>query len=190
MQIKIKRSLFFINTQHHKAFTQEEVKKMWQAWENGDMFAGLPLLMVYTGMMPGEVAALEVSNIDVQQRVITGAGIKTQVRKESAIVLSAVIMPVVEALIDNAENGRIFNYRREHLEELFHKFTARIGIRDLPPYSCRHTTATVLAVEHGIPAETLRKYMRWSKTSQMPSTYVHPTTDDLKNAAEKMDKPR
>ena len=35
------------------------------------------LLMIYTGMMPGEAMSLKVENIDLENRIITRAGLKT-----------------------------------------------------------------------------------------------------------------
>ncbi len=38
-------------------FTEQEVNSMWEAWDNGELFVGYMLLMIYTSMMPGELFA-------------------------------------------------------------------------------------------------------------------------------------
>ncbi len=43
----------------------------------------------------------------------------------------------------------------------------------MTPYSCRHTTATALAITENIAPETVRKVMRWTTTSQL-KRYAHP----------------
>ena len=49
--------------------------------------------------------------------------------------------------------------------------------RHLAPYSCRHTTATALAITEGIAPQTIKKVMRWS-TTRMLDRYAHPTQND------------
>ena len=50
------------------------------------------------------------------------------------------------------------------------------GCRRLTPYSCRHTTATALAVTKNIAPQTVKKVMRWS-TARMLDRYAHPDND-------------
>ena len=90
-------------------FSTEDQKKPWQAYENGDMRACIPLLMIHTGMMPGEAMKLKVENIDLTKRQIYSVGIKTKVRKQTPISLSMSIMPVINDLIEHAQkNGYIW----------------------------------------------------------------------------------
>ena len=84
-------------------FNEEEQKALWKLYESGDMDAAIPLLMIYTGAMPGEVRDIKVENIDIQNHQITGVGLKTRARKKSPIILSDTIIPVVESLIENAQ---------------------------------------------------------------------------------------
>lgn len=170
-------------------FSEIEQKKIWTAYENGDPAAAWPLLMIYTGMMPGETMNLRVEMIDLERRIITGAGMKTKVRKKSVIYLTPAIVPVLQDLIGDRTEGRLFQRNKDNLYKDYHEFTKRIGIRDLDPYSCRHTTGTALAVDKNIAPETIRKIMRWSKGSQMISRYAHPDDADALAAVSQLSRP-
>ena len=159
-------------------FSETEQKALWKAYESGDLRAAVPLLMIYTGMMPGEAMKLRVDQIDLDGRRIHGAGMKTKVRKQTDIVLADQIIPLVQDLIDHAQpSGYIWKRIEDEWYENYYAALAAAGCRRLTPYSCRHTTATALAVTKNIAPQTVRKVMRWS-TARMLDRYAHPDQDD------------
>ena len=172
-------------------FSEMEQKALWKSYEDGDIRAAVPLLMIYTGMMPGEAMKLKVDMIDLDGHRIVGAGMKTKVRKKSDIVLAETIIPLVQDLIDHAQpSGYIWKHDEQLWYRTYHEALKAANVRDLPPYSCRHTTATALAITEGIAPQTVKKVMRWS-TARMLDRYAHPDHDDalaavntLKKAAE------
>lgn len=82
-------------------FSDEEVQVMWKAWEAGDTFVGFLLLMIYTGMMPGELCDAKKSMIDWEHQRIVGAGKKTKERKDRSIMIPDIIIPVLQKLVDH-----------------------------------------------------------------------------------------
>lgn len=159
-------------------FSELEQKALWKLYESGDRRAALPLLMIYTGMMPGEAMQLRVEHIDLQARTITGVGMKTKVRKKTPIVLAESIIPLVEDLISSASaDGRFWPSHKKEFYERYYAALSAAGVRKLSPYSCRHTTATALAITEGIAPQTVRKVMRWSN-SRMLDRYAHPDQSD------------
>ena len=159
-------------------FSELEQKALWKLYENGDIRAALPLLMIYTGMMPGEAMALRVNHINLAERTITGIGMKTKVRKKTPIVLADQIVPVVQDLIDHAsKDGKFWPSHKKEFYERYYAALAAAGTRNLTPYSCRHTTATALAITEGIAPQTVKKVMRWSNT-KMLDRYAHPDQKD------------
>ena len=159
-------------------FSELEQKALWKSYEAGDIRAAVPLLMIYTGMMPGEAMKLRVENIDLQARTITGIGMKTKVRKATPIVLAENIVPIVQDLIDNAKpDGRLWPCHHEEFYKRYYAALEAAGCRKLSPYSCRHTTATALAITEGIAPQTVKKVMRWSN-SKMLDRYAHPDQTD------------
>ena len=146
--------------------------------------------MIYTGMMPGEAMALRVDQIDIAGHRIHGAGMKTKVRKQTDIVLAETIIPLVQDLIDNAQPSGFIWKRDEKLwYDDYHAVLKAAGCRDLPPYSCRHTTATALAVTKNIAPQTVKKVMRWS-TARMLDRYAHPDQSDALKAVNRIKKAR
>ena len=159
-------------------FSETEQKALWKRYEAGDIRAAVPLLMIYTGMMPGEAMALRVDQIDIAGHRIHGAGMKTKVRKQTDIVLAETIIPLVQDLMDHAqESGYIWPRNETTWYANYHAVLKDAGCRDLPPYSCRHTTATALAVTKNIAPQTVKKVMRWS-TARMLDRYAHPDQND------------
>ena len=163
-------------------FSETEQANLWKLYESGDLRAAVPLLMIYTGMMPGEAQRLRVDQIDIEGRRIHGAGMKTKVRKQTDIVLADDIVPLVQDLIDNAQpSGYIWKrFERVWYDDYYAALEAA-GCRKLTPYSCRHTTATALAVSENVAPQTVKKVMRWS-TARMLDRYAHPDQNDALDA--------
>ena len=169
-------------------FSQTEQAALWKQYESGDIRAAVPLLMIYTGMMPGEAMRLRVDQIDIHGRRIHGAGMKTKVRKQTDIVLADDIVPLVQDLIDHAQpSGYIWKRDEKLWYEEYHAVLKDAGCRDLPPYSCRHTTATALAVTKNIAPQTVKKVMRWS-TAKMLDRYAHASNEEALAAVNSLSK--
>ena len=177
-----------LDEKERETFTDIEQANIWELYESGDIRAALPLLMIYTGMMPGEAMVLSVDNIDLENRTITGIGMKTKVRKKTPIVLAETILPVVQDLIDHANKRNQFwpSHKKEFYEYYYAALSAA-GTRLLSAYSCRHTTATALAISEGIAPQTIQKVMRWS-SSRMLDRYAHPDQSDALDAVDTIKK--
>ena len=167
-----------------EAFSDTEQAALWKLYESGDLRAAPVLLMIYTGLMPGECFDLRVDQIDLNNRQIVGAGKKTKVRKETPVTLAAVIMPVLEDLMAHARpSGRLFGSSEDQWRADYYAALEAAGCRRLTPYSCRHTTASALAIDKRIAPQTIMKVMRWS-TSRMLDRYAHPDQDDRRAAVD------
>ena len=164
------------NETPREPFTEEEQKAIWHAYESGCTDAAIALIMIYTGMMPGEMRNLSVEMIDYEDRRIIGVGLKTKIRRESPVYLPDDIIPVLQDVSENAA-GLIWPYSKHIFYNKYYSALETAGVRPLQPYSCRHTTATALAITENIAPETVRKVMRWTTTSQLPR-YAHPNDPD------------
>lgn len=179
-----------LNEKERTPFTEEEQAALWRLYDTGDRRAAIPLIMIYTGMMPGEIQYLKSSMVDVDRQRIEGAGIKTKVRRDSPVYLPDTIIPV---LIDEMANptgtdGYIWARSEERFYRDYYAALEAAGCRRLEPYSCRHTTATALAITEGIAPQTVRKIMRWS-TTRMLDRYVHPDDRAALAALSLLDRP-
>jgi integrase len=173
---------------HREAFTDDEQKLLWAAWEAGKAGAEVPLIMIYTGMMTGEMRRLEASMIDLEKMEITGVGLKTKERRSKSVLIPEAIVPILQDLISQHPEGRIYTMSEEDFYTLYYSALAQAGVtRHLTPYSCRHTTATALAISAGVAPQTVQRIMRWSSTKMM-DRYVHPDDNAARKALEKIKK--
>ena len=160
-----------LDEQEAKPFTSAEVDTMWKAFADGNTFVGYMLLMIYSGMMPGELFACQKKMIDLDKCEIYGCGKKTKTRKEKPIVFADCVRPVVEELIASVDGDKLQPRYETEWYDQYHKTLRAIGVRDLPPYSCRHTTGTE-AARQNLSASVIQQIMRHAKitTSQR---YIH-----------------
>lgn len=177
-----------LNEKAMEAFSEVELHKLWSAYSAGDHFLGFVLLMIYTGMMPGELLKLKLDMIDLDAREILRAGIKTKKRKESLIVFPDLLAPVVEDLMQRSSSsaGNLVCMNKDNFYKAYHASITAAGVRDLPPYSCRHTTATALALGNIAPS-VIQEIMRHTKFSTT-QRYIHPTSDAAHAAINTLDK--
>ena len=153
-------------------FTDLEVKALWKSYSEGNYFLAYVLLMIYTGMMPGELLACQVENIDAERCEIRGVGKKTKTRKESSIVYPEQLRPVVEDLIRAAGgSGKLFKLHKERFYHYYYQALEATGTRRLPPYACRHTTGTE-AAKANLTAPVIQKLMRHAKITTTQK-YIH-----------------
>ena len=169
-----------MNEKERIPFTPEEQAALWKSYESGNADAAIPLVMIYTGMMTGEMRRLTVDMIDFESRTITGVGLKTKVRKDAAVYLTTSIIPVLQDMA-RGKSGLVLPISEDEFYARYYAALSEAGCRRLTPYSCRHTTATALAVTENIAPQTVRKIMRWS-TVRMLDRYAHPDDNDALTA--------
>lgn len=163
-------------------FNAEEQTALWRLYESGDLDACIPLLMIYTGMMPGEAMALRTEHIDLENRTMFGMNLKTRVRKKTPVVIADCLIPVIEDLVAHAmPSGYIWSRDETKWYVRYYAVLEKAGCRKLPPYSCRHTTATALAIDQKTAPQTIQRVMRWSST-RMLDHYAHPNQSDALSA--------
>jgi integrase len=156
-----------------ETFNEEEIRKLWDAYAAGDRIVGYVLLMIYSGMMPGELMNLKKSMIDYEANEVRGCGRKTKKRKDTPIVFPATIAPVLQDLAEGStsKTGNVLDIPKYKFYREYHASMAAAGVRDLPPYSCRHTTATALALGEVSPSviQEIMRHTNFTTTRR----YIH-----------------
>ncbi len=127
------------------------------------------------------------SMIHLAERQIVGVGLKTEIRKASPVLLKDDILPVVAELMQGRTEYVLVRDKKKFYSDYYESLEIA-GVRRLSPYSCRHTTATALAITEGVAPQTIQKIMRWS-TTRMLDRYAHPTNDDAITALNNLKKP-
>lgn len=175
-----------LNAKEREAFSQEDVSKLWNDYLAGNWWTGYILLMIYTGMMPGELMCAEKKHIDWDGKQIIGAGKKTQQRKETPIVLADIVLPVLADLCEHTDSDKLIAVNKDSFYDKYYESLARAGCKRLTPYSCRHTAATSLALENIAPS-VIQKIMRHAKFSTTEQ-YIHVSVDPMLEAVNKLPK--
>lgn len=171
-----------LEEQKREPFTEDEQIALWLSYEAGNKPAAVPLIMIYTGMMTGEMRQLEAYMIDLENQQISGDGLKTDERRTKNILIPDDIVPLIQDLMEQKPEGRIFTMSEEDFYKMYYKALKDAGIvRHLTPYSCRTTTATTLAVHREVAPQVVQRVMRWKSTKVM-DRYVNPDDSDARKA--------
>ena len=167
-------------------WNEDEILNFWKAWNDGDRFSGLILLMIYTGMRPGELRSVTKNMIDLEGGTIVGAGSKTAKGKATPIVLADVVKPVVQVLMETSDL-LLYPLSKDSFYADYYKTLTKLGVRQLPPYACRHTTATALALSNtSLPI--MKEIMRHTRITTTQK-YVHINTGEMRKAVNTMGDP-
>ena len=175
-----------LNAKEQHPFTADEIKHLWTDYASGNWWTGYILLMIYTGMMPGELLDARKSHIDWDGRQIVGAGKKTEKRRETPIVLADFLIPVLSDLCERTSGDKLIRINKDRFYETYYETLERAGCRRLTPYSCRHTAATSLALEN-IPPSVIQQIMRHSRYSTTEK-YIHISIDPMLEAVNRLAK--
>lgn len=168
-----------------ESYTREELTAMWDAFGKGVDFVGYMLLMCYSGMMPGELFKCGKEMIRLDSQTIVGSGLKTGERKNKPIVYPKFIVPVIKRLIEISPSDKLMPLWENKFYDTYKEVSEKIGVRVLPPYSCRHTTATALALGDEVNPIVIAKVMRQRKV-KTTQRYVHVDEREMINAVETM----
>lgn len=166
-----------------EVWTEDEVAAMWADYEAGHRFTGYLLIMCYCGMRRGEIVRQELSRIDLDRHVMIG-GIKSEAGTDREIPIADRVMPIVRLFYDGHKERLCEIYENEWYRQYW-EAVERIGLRKLPPQTCRHyyfSQLTAAGVQAGIITETggHASYMTTMKN------YVRISLDDKLAAVNKI----
>ena len=128
-------------------FTKEEIDKLFKA-ANKNIYATLPILLIYTCMRPSELLQIRKFDVHLDELYMIG-GIKTERGKNRIIPINRKIIPIInkwmktksEYLISKNNEQISYNYFRKFL---YYKALDDAGVRHLVPHKCRKTGISML----------------------------------------------
>lgn len=173
-----------LNPKEQDSFTTAEVEKLWTHYASGSWWTGYILLMIYTGMMPGELLACRKSSINWDEKIIDGEGLKTEKRRKTPIVLADIMIPVLQDLCTRTDNDKLIRIQKDRFYSVYYSEIEKAGCRKLPPYTCRHTAATALVLKDVQPS-IIQKVMRHAKFSTTEK-YIHVDLNPMLEAVNKL----
>ncbi len=153
-------------------FTKEEINILWENLAN-EPFVKYILIMIYTGMRPGELQNLTFDMIDFSKHQIIGAGIKTDLGKEQPIFYPDEISDILKDYQPSLRK-KAFNVN-------FKRVITELGLNpNLTANCCRHTTATILA-EKGVSPAIVQRILRHSTPTTALKNYTHISENTIKD---------
>lgn len=146
------------------------------------------LCLIYTGFRPNELFALKKS--DYYENYFIG-GSKTEAGRNRIVPIPDPIAEIVADLVNKSESEYIFEspahkqFSDEKFRKRYYYFALNeMGIRKLPPYSCRHTYATMLK-DIDAPITDKQKLMG-HESFEMTAHYTHTDIDSLIRIAKQL----
>ena len=142
-----------LETQEREIFTEQEIDRLWSCYKaTGDITACRMLIMLYTGIRPGELIQIRTENIHLDEQWMTG-GIKTEKGKRRKIILPDCILPLIEKSLSESRDGLLAKYAKNGLYDAWNALRDELRMRkELTPYCCRHTYVTRLTALKVSPA--------------------------------------
>ena len=166
-----------------KPFTDFEIKKLKD--NQGDIWVDSILVMIYTGLRVSEMLGLTKFNIDLANRKITGAGLKTDAGKEREIPIHNYIYDI---LVNRMNTGKPYLFcatdkmlDKDHYRNRYFTPTMERLEMDHLPHECRHTMATSL-VRQGVEPQLAKYILGHTQYSTTMDIYNHPQDKDLLKA--------
>lgn len=161
-----------------EVLTDEEIQKIWDDYrETPTPITAHLLVMLYTGMRPGELLTIEQKNINLEEQYLTG-GIKTEKGKRRKIILPDKVMPVIRYLMNMGIDGKLTPYRSAYfLRRDWKAKREELSLREsLTPYCCRHTYVTRLTALKLSPA--MLQELVGHEDYETTLTYTHLSVGD------------
>lgn len=173
------------DTEHGTAFSEQELKALWQNSANIDV--QLILIMCYSGWRIGELENLEV-NLD--KRFFQG-GSKTKAGKDRIVPIHPCIYNFVKSRIDT--DGTLLNVNKVTYRMFrFYPILEKLGIVGSPkhtPHDCRHTFSA-LCEKYGVRENDRKRMLGHSFGNDVTNAvYGHRTLEELRSEIEKIKVP-
>lgn len=124
------------STRKNKIFTEDEIEYLWNHPEIED--TDLVLILLYTGMRPGELPILRLD--DIYDDYLIG-GFKTEAGTDRYIPLHPKIRDLVKKRVSLAKGETFLNYQYKSLGVRFRKLMKKLGWTH-HLHECRHTFIT------------------------------------------------
>ncbi len=180
-EVKVERNIF----------TRNEIDVL---WDNVYKYSEIDttLVMIYTGMRIGEIIGLKKDNIDLEERSISGAGIKTEAGKKRVIPIHPKIFPLIINRFKMTSSDKIFEFKGNNYGSKHQYYTRALDAflkeLKLPPHNahdCRHTFATLLnnTDANGTAIKDLMGHNNFDFTE---FKYTHKSLEELRKAIEKI----
>lgn len=158
-------------------FTKDEINQMIDQIDKVENIRHV-LIMIFTGMRPGEYRELQRSNIDFDTNTISDFGIKTEAGQNRKIFIHPKIRNMLMDLTIESQSGYVLEYEGKSLkhdkrfyDDIYYPALKETGIERKIPYTCRYTFATI-AHNSGVDNKALQKLMGHTDFNITANSYI------------------
>lgn len=183
------------DTEPAKPFSSAQIKLLWDAADSNDKDAMTVLVLIYTGMRPGELLSTDIAvhlHIDGPYWYIQH-GSKTAAGRNRIIPLPKILHPIIAQLVDSRTSGpliaaeqggfwRLDNWRPRR----FNPLMEHLGLEGYTPYSCRHTYADLQKRKQVAP-EIMMEVMGHRDYATTVNKYQTTTDEDIERICKAAD---
>jgi integrase len=167
-----------------KPFTKEEIQKLWDNIDRMD-FIDTILIMIYTGLRPGEMVLIDTGKIFLDERYMKG-GIKTAAGKNRIIPINKKIHPLIKNRIAGGQKYLVANSNNEPMSYFTYydcKFNPIMKQLEMDhcPHDCRHTFGTLMD-NAGANKLSIKRIMGHASKDITDKVYTHKDIEELVKA--------
>lgn len=164
-----------------KPFSKNEVSTLWTFVDRMD-FIDTILIMIYTGLRPGELLSIKNAEIELDKRIMRG-GSKTKAGKNRVIPIHERILPFIEARYNKSNEYFIVNHENKQMkywnyyEEKWKKIMEQLEMEH-KPHDCRHTFASRMHL-YGADKLYIKRIMGHASSDITDKVYTHTDIEQL-----------
>lgn len=160
------------NKRRNVPFTESEIKYLWDHLDIEDV--DLVLIMLYTGMRPGELPVTKLKDIHEDYLI---AGLKTDAGRDRYIPIHPKIKELIKKRVSLAKKDTLLNYSYKQLGVRFRKLMKRFDwIHHM--HECRHTFITRLD-NAGANKICIQQIVGHKGADVTDQVYTHKTREQL-----------
>lgn len=174
---------------YRKPFTKEEIQKLWDNVERDEFIKNI-LILIYTGLRPGELIEIKTKDVNLEERYMRG-GFKTEAGTNRLIPIHKKILPFIKEKVEQGneylvtkKDGTPMSYHNFYRDN-FLKTMEQLEM-DHRPHDCRHTFATLMD-NAGANKLSIKRIMGHASKDITDKIYTHKDIEELKKAIDLLD---
>lgn len=172
-----------------KPFTEKEREQLWKNVERDEFIKNI-LILIYTGLRPGEVIEVKTESVNLEEHYLRG-GFKTDAGTNRLIPIHKRIFPFIKKKVEQGneylitkKDGTSMSYHNFYRDN-FVKTMEQLGMDHLP-HDCRHTFATMMD-NAGANKTSIRRIIGHASKDITDKVYTHKDIEELKKAIDLLD---
>ena len=166
-------------------FTAKEIQILWDNQARME-FIDTVLIMIYTGLRPGELIDIRTKNVNLEERYMRG-GLKTKASKNRIIPIHKRILPFIESRVAEGGEYLVTNHKNEQMAywnyygDKWKKIMEQLGMEHHLPHECRHTFASLMDTA-GANKICIKRIMGHASKDITDKVYTHKDIAELLEA--------